>query len=221
MVNTRFSYFSISPENIRSKLARFVKLHQLGEISYSSSRMKNGQYVGTVSFANSKIKGNSYPDTFPKEEDAFEKAAEEALGELEAWYEASVVNLPITTDKQLLAKRVVDMVSKIPSGCWSAAFPKVYADEYREKLPKDWIAQVQSATDLLEFEPAKPTEHFIITLTRPKTPSPIPPVIEVSASVAPKTPVETTPVPIPAQHIDCDIWTVHVHSILTGSQVSA
>lgn len=191
-----------------------MKLHKLAEPKYESMTMKRGQFVATVdvTFNNEIIKGRCFPDTFPTKEEAFEKAAEEALNELEAKFEASLANLPVTTNKTLLAKRVFDLVGKSPqSGFLSEVISKMYVDEHREKMPPDWIEQVRSTTDSLKFELMKGTgekTNYIITISKTKSVSPPPPVTEVAES---------------AQATACeqfDEWPVNVQVVLPNAQVN-
>lgn len=217
-------------------MQRFVTLHSLGEITYEDSKLKNGKYVATVII--DKKKSSCYPDEFTTKDDAYEKAAEIALSEWESKYHDTIKKLAVTSDYKIMAKRVVDIVSKYSAGCWSEAFIKIYAEDYKESLPDDWVEHVKSITDELEFTPV--FENFLVCLakktpeiipsstTRPKEPfnqsisellgQPVPKMIEFQQST-PLTPDEPTR-PVPVQYTDSAVWLVHVLVVSAGDQVT-
>lgn len=243
----------VRPNNFhREKLQRFVLLHRLGEITYEDAKMKNGRYVATVVI--DKKKSSCYPDEFATKEDAYEKAAEVALSEWESKYHDKIRKTSVTTDDKIMAKRVVDIVSKHSGGCWSEEFVKLYEYSfYGESLPEDWVQRVKAVTDELEFTAG--IEHFLVCMaTTKKTPEPVtsspflsreplfnqpPPSNEsfynqsvselftqpVSKEMQPQKshgsiPDESACRPIPVQHIDSDVWVVHVLVVCAGDQLA-
>jgi hypothetical protein len=133
--------------------------------------MKNGKYVATVVI--DKKKSSCYPDEFTTKEDAYEKAAEVALSEWESKYHDTIRKTSVTTDDKIMAKRVVDIVSKHSDGCWSEEFVKLYEYTfYGESLPEDWVQRVKAITDELEFTAG--IEHFLVCMATTKnTPEPV------------------------------------------------
>ncbi len=144
----------------REKLQQFVKLHNLGEITFEDARMKNGKYVATVII--DKKRSSCYPDEFMNVDDAYEKAAEIALDEWESKYQNAIKKMLVTSDNDLMAKRVVEIVIKYPAGCWSEALFQTYAESYGESLPEDWVQRVQSVTKQLDFTPI--LENFLVCM---------------------------------------------------------
>lgn len=219
-------------------MQRFVLLHGLGDITYEHSKLKHHKYVATVIV--DKRKSSCYPDEFSTIEEAYEKAAEVALSELESKYQEAVKRMPVTKDDKVMAKRVVDIVSKYTAGCWSEAFVKIYAEDYKESLPEDWVQRVQSITDEVEFTAV--LENFLVCLAPAKkapefvssTPvvqskplfnesisdllmQPMPRIIEsqVSAFSAP----EECDRPALVQYTDSAFWVVHILVIRSGDMV--
>jgi len=137
----------------RDKLRRLVEVRQLAKEIYSSNKLKNGKFIGCVEIDRRKI--SCYPDEFDTEEKAFEEAAKLALEELDEKYKGkdATRQLPITSDSRTMTRRILELVQKKPSGCWSEAFPQQYEDEYGESLPEEWVITVQKQAKELEFTP--------------------------------------------------------------------
>lgn len=137
----------------RDKLRRLVEVRQLAREIYSSNKLKNGKYIGCVEIDRKKI--SCYPDEFDTEEKAFEEAAKLALEELDEKFKGkdATRQLPTTSDLRMMTRRILELVQKKPSGCWSEAFPQQYEDEYGESLPDEWVIMVQNQVTELEFTP--------------------------------------------------------------------
>ena len=132
----------------RDRLRRLLEMQsQLGKESYSSSKMtirKQCRYVGVVEV--DKKKFSSYPADFATEEEAFEEAARLALEELEPKFLGynSASRYPVTRGASLIAQRTVELLrTKYQAGCWGAAYPGQYEEEYKETLPDDWPVILQ------------------------------------------------------------------------------
>lgn len=199
-------------------------------------KLKNGKYVATVVIDKKKI--SCYPDQFSAVDDAYEKAAEVAFQELESKYQDDLKKMRVTTDNDLLAKRVIDVVSKYSAGCWSDAFFKFYSDDYGECLPEDWVERVKSVTDEVEFTAIQ--ENFLVCKALKnivgKTDSPVPeqPKVPFNESVSdlllqpdPKRleshntrSVSNEPIrPVAPQYATSSFWVVHVLVVFAGDQV--
>lgn len=206
-------------------------------MTYEDSRLKNGKYVATVIIE--KKKSSCYPDEYTLKDDAYEKAAEVALSEWESKYQDSIKKMAVTNDNNLMAKRVIDIVSKFPTGLWSEALAfDHYAKVYGESLPEDWVCRVQSVTKELEFTPV--LENFLVCMAVKKTPEILPSspsrsqepfnqsiseLLEQPASklveshnhkrATPEEPVR----PVQVQYTDSAFWMVNILVVHAGDKV--
>ena len=159
----------------KDKLYRLVQAHQLGEVTYDHSLLKNGKYVAQVEVKSKKLKVSCYPDEFDSIESACEAAAKLAFQELEPTYrETAKKKLPETSDVNLMTARIVDLVAKSSAGYWSEALGCKYAELHGETLPIDWVDRVLVVNPPLVFD--KVGECFTICMahgnsgSRPQTP---------------------------------------------------
>lgn len=171
-------------------------------------------------------------------DDAYEKAAEVALSEWESKYQDTIKKMAVTSDDNIMAKRVVDIVSKYAAGLWSEAFVKLYAEDYGESLPEDWVRRVESITKELEFTPV--FENFLVCMAVKKTPEILPlspshsqepfnqsisellgqPTSKITESQNDKRVTFEEPVrPVPVHFTDSAFWMVHVLVVRAGDQV--
>lgn len=147
----------------RDRLRRLVEYRQLGKETYTSTKVKSRKFVGCVEVE--KKKYSCYPNEFNTEEEAFEEAARLALEELEEKFKGKDARkLPTTTDSRVMTFRILEMVKKFATGCWSEAFPQQYEDEYGESLPENWVQLVQRMTNELEFTPVG--DYFTICIKK-------------------------------------------------------
>jgi hypothetical protein len=136
----------------KDKLYRLVQAHQLGEVTYDHSLLKNGKYVAQVEVKSKKLKVSCYPDEFDSIESACEAAAKLAFQELEPTYrETAKKKLPETSDVNLMTSRIVDLVAKSSAGYWSEALGCKYAELHGETLPIDWVDRVMVVNPPLVF----------------------------------------------------------------------
>ncbi|KAK8735865.1 hypothetical protein OTU49_005352 [Cherax quadricarinatus] len=86
-----------------------------------------------------KIQVSSYPKDMEKPEDAEESVAKEALPLIQQMIRQK---LPVTTDQDLLIKRIKELLRK--DNMWSESVQELYQEHYQEVLPDDWLQKIQS-----------------------------------------------------------------------------
>lgn len=98
---------------------------------------KKRSWVSTLTIG--KIQVSSYPKDMEKPEDAEESVAKEALPLIQQMIRQK---LPVTTDQDLLIKRIKELLRK--DNMWSESVQELYQEHYQEVLPDDWLQKIQS-----------------------------------------------------------------------------
>ena len=191
----------------RNQLLSLVKAQGEPSPEYSTFILnKNSRtFCGKVTV--NKRTFSTYPTEFESSEEAFEAAAKEALEKLQKIH--PTLTFPETTDANLIAQRVVGIVSLNDQGrgYWSSNIEEKYKEEFKERLPSDWVNSVPSVTSALTFHYVK--EHaYAVYLSRHESPSPT-------------SPNQTqTREPTQAQFPDGETFVVHVLVVLGVDHVS-
>jgi hypothetical protein len=148
---------------------------------------------------------STYPTEFDSKDEAFEAAAKEAVEKLQKVH--PTLNFPETTDPNLIAQRVVDIVSLNDQGrgYWSSNIEEKYKEEFKERLPSDWVNAVPSVTSALTFHYVK-ENAYAVYLSRRESPSP--------------TSSNQSREPIPAKFPEGETFVVHVLVVLGVDHVS-
>ena len=174
-------------------------------------------------------------------EAAYEAAAKAAFQELEPQYLEAVKKLTETSNVQLMADRIVELVSKAQAGYWSEALFSKYIEVYNETLPENWVQRVQTINPPLVFDKVGDQEQFTVNMaqgSRPNTPlepqsepklaqpnqfffnSSISDFMNHIGPVVPTAPQPVAVRPIAAQVSESVLYRVQVHSIRAGDKVS-